>query len=379
MAVLSGYRVIELAGLGPCPMAGMILADMGAEVIRVERSLNRDPQYAKDVSARNKKSIVLNLKSLEGREALLRLVDKSDVLIEGFRPGVVERLAIGPEQCLARNPKLVFGRMTGWGQHGPLAQSAGHDINYIALSGVLHAIGRAGERPVVPLNVVGDFGGGAMLLVAGVLAALLEAKSSDRGQVVDAAMVDGSAQLMWMCHSFQAAGYWDATQRERNLLDGGAFFYDTYETLDKKFIALGPIESQFFSELVERVGLDKQRFNAATQNDQQLWPELKKELAAVIKRKTRDQWCELLEGTDVCFAPILSFEEAPQHPHNIERKTYINVDDCTQPAPAPRFSRTPSKVSHGQHAPGADTESILLNFGYAAEQIQAMKSQGVIS
>lgn len=379
MGVLSGYMVVELGGLGPCPMAGMLLADMGAEVIRVERSPRRDPMYNKDMSARGKKSIVLNIKTDEGREALLKLVENADVLLEGYRPGVAEKLGIGPDDCTARNPKLVYGRMTGWGQTGPLAQTAGHDMNYIALTGALHAIGRPGEKPAVPLNLIGDFGGGTMFLVAGVLGALLEAQGSNKGQVVDAAMVDGTANLMWMCHSFAASGHWDTSDRGVNLLDGGAFFYDTYETSDGKFIALGPIEPQFYAELVSRAGLDSETFCVEKQYDTSTWADNAAELTTLFKSKTREQWCDLLEGSDACFAPILSLDEAPEHPHNLARKAYVEVDGYQQPAPAPRFSRTPSQVAHGQHGPGTDTAEILTELGYSAEQINELKALGAVA
>ena len=379
MGVLSGYKIIELAGLGPCPMAGMILADMGAEVIRVERGISQNPMLTKDISARGKKSLVLNLKNEQGREALLKLVEHADALLEGYRPGVVEKLGIGPEHCAERNPKLVYGRMTGWGQTGPLAKAAGHDVNYIALTGALHAIGRSGEPPVVPLNLVGDFGGGALFLVAGVLGALLETKSSGQGQVVDAAMVDGTANLMWMCHSFYADGNWNINDRGANMLDGGAFYYDTYETRDGKYIAIGAIEPQFYSELVELVGLDRERFNAKNQDNRALWPDNKVAFVDLFKSKTRDEWCALLEGTDACFAPVLSLAEAPHHAHNLARETYIQIDGYPQPAPAPRFSRTPSEVRHGQRDSGKDSMEILKSIGYTEAQIVRLKKQGVIS
>jgi len=379
VGVLSGYTVVELGGLGPCPMAGMLLADMGAEVIRVERSPKRDPMYNKDMSARGKKSIVLNIKTDEGREALLKLVENADVLLEGYRPGVAEKLGIGPDDCKARNPKLVYGRMTGWGQEGPLAQTAGHDMNYIAITGALNAIGRPGEKPAVPLNLIGDFGGGTMFLVTGVLGALLEAQGSNKGQVVDAAMVDGTANLMWMCHSFAASGHWDTRDRGVNLLDGGAFFYDTYETRDGKFIALGPIEPQFYAELVDRAGLDAEKFSVAKQYDSSVWADNAAEFTELFKSKTRAQWCELLEGSDACFAPILSLEEAPQHPHNLAREAYVEVDGYQQPAPAPRFSRTPSQVEHGQHDPGSDTAAVLTELGYSVEQIDELKTLGAVA
>ena len=378
MGVLSGYRVIELNGLGPCPMAGMLLADMGAEVIVVDRGEIKDPMYLKDMSRRGKKSIVMNLKSEEGKAALLKLIESADVLIEGFRPGVTEKLGIGPEDCHAVNPALVYGRMTGWGQTGPLAQSAGHDINYISITGALHAIGRRDERPIVPLNLVGDYGGGTMFLVTGVLGALLEAKGSGKGQVVDAAMVDGAANLMWMCHSFHSAGYWNLAERESNMLDGGAFFYDTYETADNKYIAVGPIEPQFFAQFVELGGLDKNIFSPESQADTERWPELKIELAKVIKQKTRDEWTVLLAGSDACISPILTAEEAPSHPHHQARGTYISVDGDMQAAPAPRFSRTPSEVKHGMHHPGDDTDQVLGSLGYNADAIADLKAKGAV-
>ncbi|MCA0892437.1 CaiB/BaiF CoA transferase family protein [Microbulbifer agarilyticus] len=377
MGVLSGYTVIELAGMGPCPMAAMLLADMGAEVIRVERGPQRDPIYSHDMSARGKKSIILNLKSEEGREALLRLVERADVLLEGFRPGVAEKLGLGPEDCAERNSALVYGRMTGWGQTGPLSQTAGHDLNYIALTGALYAIGRPGEKPVVPLNLVGDFGGGSMFLVAGVLGALLEAKQSGKGQVVDAAMVDGTANLMWMCHSFSAAGSWDPSERGVNLLDGGAFFYDTYETSDGRYIALGAIEPQFYAELVYRAGLDPDIYRTDTQYELASWKDSAAAFSEVFRSKTQREWCELLEGTDACFAPVLTLEEAPTHPHNQARDAYVEVDGFKQPAPAPRFSRTPSVVQHGQRRPGEDTEEVLATLGYSAEQISTLRAAGI--
>lgn len=378
MGVLSGYRIVELVGMGPCPMAGMLFADMGAEVICVDRGLEQDPMYAKDMSRRGKKSVVLDLKSDEGRAVFLKLVGSADVVIEGFRPGVMEKLGIGPEECMAVNPKLVYGRMTGWGQVGPLANNAGHDINYIALTGALHAIGRKNEKPVVPLNLVGDFGGGTMFLVSGVLAALLEASNSGKGQVVDAAMVDGVANLMWMCHSFHAAGMWNLAERESNILDGAAFFYDTYETRDGKYIALGSIEPQFFARFVELAGLDRKVFNSAAQADPSQWAALKETLADAIRQKTRDQWCELLEDSDACFSPVLSAEEAPQHPHNAARDSYIPVDGYLQPSPAPRFSRTPSTVLHGRRQPGADTTAVLATLGYSEEELEVLQKAGTV-
>jgi alpha-methylacyl-CoA racemase len=373
MGPLNGYTVIELAGIGPAPMGGMVLADMGAEVIRIDRA---SAMVMKDVSARGKKSVVINLKDPGGVEALLRMVENADVLIDPFRPGVCEKLGIGPDVCLARNPKLVFARMTGWGQEGPLAQSAGHDINYISITGALYAMGRNGEKPVPPLNLVGDMGGGGMLLVNGVLAALLETANSGKGQVIDAAMVDGAAQLMWMFYGFQSFGMWDETQRESNMLDGGAHFYDTYECADGEYISLGSIEPQFYALLKELAGLSEDDFGA--QNDQAAWPAMKKQLTEIIKQKTQAQWCELMEGTDVCFAPVLNFMDAPKHPANVARNTYIEMDGLTQPAPAPRFSRTPSKVQHGAHEAGQDTDAVLLAMGFAEQELEGLKASGAI-
>lgn len=378
MSVLNGYRIIELAGIGPGPMAGMLLADMGAEVIVVDRGSDKNPLNAKDMSRRGKKSIVVNLKTEEGRATLLKLIASADALIEGYRPGVTEKLGIGPQDCFDVNPALVYGRMTGWGQEGPLAQTAGHDINYISLNGALHAVGVAGQKPVVPLNLVGDFGGGAMFLVTGVLGALLEARGSGKGQVVDAAMIDGAANLMWMCHSFSAAGVWDFTKTGTNILDGGAFFYDTYECADGKYVALGAIEPQFFTEFVRLSGVDSEVFSADAHWDKQRWPELKTELARVIAEKTRDEWAEIFIGSDACFTPVLTAEEATSHPHNQARDTYQEVDGYLQPAPAPRFSRTPSSVTHGKHEAGQDTESVLQQLGLSTEEIKVLFDQGAI-
>lgn len=378
MGVLSGYRVIEIAGLGPCPMAGMMLADMGAEVIVVDRGDNVDPLFAKDMSRRGKKSIILNLKSDEGKATLKKLIASADVLIEGFRAGVMEKLGIGPSDCHALNPALVYGRMTGWGQEGQLSQTSGHDINYISLTGALHAVGVPGQKPVVPVNLMGDFGGGTLFLVTGVLAALLEAKTSGQGQVVDAAMVDGAANLMWMCHSFHAAGYWDFDRPGTNLLDGGAFFYDTYECSDGKYVSVGAIEPQFFAEFVQLAGVDETLFSAKSQADHKRWPELKLELARVFKTKPRDEWSQIFAGSDACVSPVLTALEAPDHPHNLERKSYQQIDGFQQPSPAPRFSRTPSSIKHGMHAAGHDTHSVLGSLGLTDNDIQALVEQGAV-
>jgi alpha-methylacyl-CoA racemase len=373
MGPLNGYTVIELAGIGPAPMGGMMLADMGAEVIRIDRA---GGIVMKDVSTRGKKSVAINLKDAGGLETLLRMIENADVLIDPFRPGVCEKLGIGPDVCLARNPKLIFARMTGWGQEGPLAQSAGHDINYISITGALYAMGRKGEKPVPPLNLVGDMGGGGMLLVNGVLAALLETANSGKGQVIDVAMVDGAAQLMWMFHSFEAMGLWDATQRESNLLDGGAHFYDTYECADGEYISIGSIEPQFYALLKELAGLSEEDFGA--QNDAAQWPAMKAQLTTVFKQKTQAQWCDLMEGTDVCFAPVLNFLDAPNHPANKARNTYIEVDGLVQPAPAPRFGRTPSEVRHAGHDVGQDTDGVLSAMGFGEQELVSLKASGSI-
>jgi alpha-methylacyl-CoA racemase len=334
---LSGLRVIELAGIGPGPFCAMVLSDLGAEVVRIARPGSAiDPH---DVLARGRTVLNLDLRDAAAIEQVLSLEAHADVLIEGFRPGVMERLGLGPEVCLGRNPRLVYGRMTGWGQHGPLSRSAGHDINYIALSGALHAVGRAGEAPVPPLNYVGDFGGGAMLLAVGLLSALYEAGRSGRGQVVDAAMTDGAALLSAMMYGFRSAGRW-SNGRGENLLDGGAFFYDTYACADGRHVAVGAIEPQFYAVLREGCGLAADPlFDDPL--DQAAWPRLKQRLAAVFRTRTRDEWCALFEGSDACVAPVLDWDEAPRHPHNRARGTFVTIDGVVQPAPAPRFDRTP--------------------------------------
>jgi alpha-methylacyl-CoA racemase len=375
MGPLSGFRIIELAGIGPGPFCGMMLSDMGADVIRIDR-LGAPGGRTQDVLARNRRSVAVDLKQREGVETVLRLVETADALFEGFRPGVTERLGLGPEHCMARNSRLVYGRMTGWGQEGPMAQAAGHDINYIGLAGALHAIGRPGEKPVPPLNLVGDFGGGGMLLAFGLVCGMLEAQKSGQGQVVDAAMVDGASSLMAMFFSMAAGGAFK-DQRGTNLLDGGAHFYDTYETSDGKHICIGSIEPQFYALLVEKAGLDKERF--APQMDAARWPDLKAELTAVFKRKTRDEWCAIMEGTDVCFAPVLSIFEAPDHPHSKARAAFVELDGVVQPAPAPRFSRTIPEVSHASPKPGRDSEAVLKECGFSAEEITNLKQQGVIA
>ncbi|MFT7288503.1 MAG: alpha-methylacyl-CoA racemase [Halieaceae bacterium] len=377
MGPLNGYTVIELAGIGPAPMGGMMLADMGAEVIRIERAAGDRAAPTESVSGRGKKSVALNLKDPQGAETLLRMVENADVLIDPYRPGVCEKLGIGPDVCLARNPRLVFARMTGWGQEGPLAQAAGHDINYIALSGALFANGQGDGKPLPPLNLVGDMGGGGMLLANGVLAALLEAGSSGQGQVVDVAMVDGAAQLMWMFHTLHAFGGWNADAREANLLDGGTHFYNTYECADGEYVSIGSIEPQFYALLMDKAGLPEADF--ADQNNPEKWPEQKEKLAQIMRRKTRDEWCAIMEGSDVCFAPVLRFTEAAAHPAARDRGSYIELDGVEQPAPAPRFSRTPAEVLHGARPAGADTQTVLEAMGFAEQEIARLCAGGTIS
>jgi len=376
MGPLNGYTVLELAGIGPAPMGGMILADMGAEVIRIERAAAAGSKPMIDVSLRGKKSVAHNLKDPKGVETLLRMVENADVIIDPYRPGVCEKLGIGPDVCTARNPRLIFARMTGWGQEGPLAKAAGHDLNYIAITGALHATGPRDSKPVVPLNLFGDMGGGGMLLISGILAALLETANSGKGQVIDVAMVDGAAQLMWMFHGFQAMGFWDADKRKSNMLDGGTHYYNTYECSDGKYVSIGSIEPQFYALLMELAELPAEEFG--NQNDAAQWPALEEKLAAIIGRKTQAQWCDIMEGTDVCFAPVLTFMEAPEHPANIARNTYVEVDGLTQPAPAPRFSRTPSEVAHGSHGVGEDTDNILQAMGFAETDIASLREGGAI-
>ncbi len=360
---LDGVRIVEFAGIGPGPFCGMLLSDLGADVVRIDRAAATGKPAGGKVLGRGRRSVALDLKSPDDVETALRLMERADGLIEGFRPGVMERLGLGPEVALKRNPKLVYGRMTGWGQEGPLAHAAGHDLNYIALTGALHAMGRKDGRPAPPLNLVGDYGGGALYLAFGLLAGILHARSSGRGQVVDAAMTDGAASLMAMFYEMRAMGVWrDA--REANLLDGGAHFYDTYECADGKFVALGSIEPQFYALLLEKAGLSDPEFQH--QMDASKWPALKEKVIATMKTRTRDEWCELMEGTDVCFAPVLTMAEAPSHPHNAARETFIERDGVVQPAPAPRFSATPPAVSRS--APdtiGAETDEVLAEWGVA--------------
>ncbi|MDY6855586.1 MAG: CaiB/BaiF CoA-transferase family protein [Thermodesulfobacteriota bacterium] len=377
MGPLSGIKIIEIASIGPGPFCGMMLSDMGAEVIRVDRVTQQAGlTIPKDVLARGRRSIAVDLKKPEGVKVILRLCEKADALFEGFRPGVTERLGIGPEECMAHNPRLVYGRMTGWGQEGPLALAAGHDINYISLSGALHAIGRKDQPPVPPLNLVGDFGGGGMLLAFGLVCGLLESMKSGKGQVVDAAMVDGSAVLMSMFFTFKEMGQF-TDKRGTNMLDTGAHFYDTYETKDGKYISIGSIEPQFYALLIEKANLNADLF--ASQIDPAKWPKLKEELKRVFLTKTQDEWCDIMEGSDVCFAPVLSIFEAPRHPHNKARKTFVEVDDVIQPAPAPRFSRTAPEVNHGPRNPGEDTVSVLSDWGFTKDEINVLQKNGAIA
>jgi alpha-methylacyl-CoA racemase len=376
MGPLRGVRVIEMAGIGPGPFAAMMLSDMGAEVVRVDRPASATPSAERDVLNRGRRSVAVDLKHPDGVETIRRLVERADALIEGFRPGVMERLGLGPDDCLARNPRLVYGRMTGWGQDGPLAHAAGHDINYIALAGALNNFARKGERPVPPLNMVGDFGGGGMLLAFGVTCALLECSRSGRGQVVDAAMVDGAAVLMTMIHAFVAMGLW-TDDPGTNILDTGAHFYDVYETADRKFVALGPIEGKFYAELLRLVGWEHEEL--PHQMDRSQWPALKQRFADLFRTKTRDEWSALLEGTDACFAPVLSLTEAPRHPHNEARGTFLTRDGVVQPAPAPRFSRTASEVQGAPPVPGEHTDVTLADWGFDADDIAKLREAGAIA
>ena len=379
MGPLEGVKVVELAGIGPGPFASMMLADMGADVIRIDRASRvrgGDPATPpKDPMSRGRRSVAVDLKNPAGVEAVLRIVERADALIEGFRPGVMERIGLGPDVCLARNPKLVYGRMTGWGQEGPMAQAAGHDINYISLAGVLDHIGRKGERPLAPLNLVGDFGGGGMLMAFGVACALIETARSGKGQVVDAAMVDGAAVLMQMMYGMRAMGVWN-DERGTNLLDSGAHFYEVYETQDGKHVSIGSIEPQFYAELIEKTGLAADDLPA--QMDQSQWSKLKERLAAIFRSKSRDEWCEIMEGSDVCFAPVLSMGEAPEHPHNLHRKTFLDDGGVVQAAPAPRFSRTAPEVARPAPHLGQDSAEVLADHGFSAEEIHDLEQSGAV-
>lgn len=376
---LQGVRVVELAGIGPSPYACMLLADAGADVIRLVRATPAGAEQAGphwDVLNRSRPSVAVDLKQPAAASLVLDLVERADALVEGFRPGVAERLGVGPEDCWARNPRLVYGRMTGWGQDGPLASAAGHDIDYIALSGALWSVGRRGENPVAPLNLVGDFGGGGMLLAFGIAAALVEAGRSGRGQVVDAAMTDGSASLMTMIYAFRQFGWW-SEERGSNILDSGAHFYEVYETADGRFFAVGAIEPQFYAELLKGLGLAGEEL--PDQMDRSQWPAMKERFAGIFRSRTRDEWCAVFEGTDACAAPVLSPWEAHQHPHNAARRTFVEVEGIVQPAPAPRFSRTPGEVSRPPSHPGADTDEALAAWGVDAAAVAALREAGAVT
>lgn len=380
MGPLAGVKVLEIAGIGPGPFAAMMLADMGAEVLRIDRAgsvRGGDPATPPlDPLARGRRSVGIDLKSPDGLAVLLDLVEAADGLIEGFRPGVAERLGFGPEACAERNPRLVYGRMTGWGQTGPYAPTAGHDINYIALAGALAHLGRAGQPPAPPINLVGDFGGGGMLMAFGMVCGLLEASRSGTGQVVDAAMVDGSALLMTMMYGFAAMGMWN-DERGANLLDTGAHCYDVYETSDGKWISIGSLEPQFYAQLLQLLELDPAEL--PHQQDRSKWPELKEKFASIFATRTRDQWCELFEGTDVCFAPVLTMTEATHHPHNVERKTFIEVAGVVQPGPAPRFSRTAPEVVRPPAHAGQHTDEALADWGVDPERVAQLRQSGAIA
>lgn len=370
---LKGLKIVEFAGIGPGPFCGMLLSDLGADVIRIDRK--GGGRGAKtDVTGRGRRSIAMDLKSPAAVEACLKLFESADIVFEGFRPGVMERLGLGPDVALSRNAKLVFGRMTGWGQTGPYAMAAGHDQNYIAITGALHAIGTS-DKPIPPLNLVGDFGGGALYLAFGLLAGVIHARATGQGQVIDCAMSDGAASLMAMFYGMKAAGIW-SDERRSNLLDGGAHFYDTYQCSDGKWISIGSIEPQFYALLLEKTGITDPDFKS--QMNRGLWPSLHDRLAAVFVERTRDEWCEIMEGTDVCFAPVLTLEEAPHHKHNAARQTFVEVDGVVQPAPAPRFSVTPGVIAGPPPAIGADTKTGLADWGFSLAEIDNLQMIGAI-
>ena len=375
MGPLAGIKVVEMAAIGPVPFCAMMLSDMGADVIRIDRLKQKGSGHRANVLYRGRKSIAVDLKDSQGVDVAMKLINKCDAVIEGFRPGVMERLGLGPEVCLNQNPKLVYGRMTGWGQQGKLSQAAGHDINYISLAGALGSMGYPDRPPTPPLNLIGDFGGGAMYLLSGVLAALLERQSSGKGQVIDAAMTDGTASLLSGFYGMMAMGMW-TTDRYKNRLDGGAFYYGSYECADGKHISLGSLEPQFYALLLEKCGIEDKSFDE--QLDQEAWPLKRQKMEAIFKTKTRNQWCEILEGTDVCFAPVLDLEEAPDHPHNKERETFVNFEGITQPAPAPRFSRTQGTIQSSANLTGENSEEILEKWGFTNDQISNLRENCVI-
>ena len=371
---LTGLKIIEFAGIGPGPFCGMLLSDLGADVVRIDRK-GQGRGSPSDITARGRRSVGLDLKNPAAIETCLKLFETADVVFEGFRPGVMERLGLGPDVALKRNPKLVYGRMTGWGQFGPYAQAAGHDMNYIAITGALHAIGTE-DKPVPPLNLVGDFGGGALYLAFGILAGVIKARETGEGQVIDCAMSDGAASLMAMFYGFKASGAWTETRRS-NLLDGGAHFYDTYQCSDGKWVSIGSIEPQFYALLLEKTGISDPAFKA--QMDRGAWPDLKAKVAAVIATKTRDEWSALMEATDVCFAPVLDLDEAPRHAHNVARQTFVEVAGVTQPAPAPRFSKTPGAIQGPPPAIGAHDQEALRDWGFSESDLAALKANGAIN
>ncbi len=371
---LSGLKIVELAGIGPGPFCGMLLSDLGADVVRIDRK-GAGGSGPSNVTARGRRSVALDLKNPAAIETCLKLMETADAVFEGFRPGVMERLGLGPEVALARNPKLVFGRMTGWGQHGPYAKAAGHDMNYIAITGALHAIGTK-DKPVPPLNLVGDFGGGALYLAFGLLAGVIHARETGKGQVIDCAMSDGAASLMAMFYGFKASGMWK-DERRANMLDGGAHFYDTYQCADGKWISIGSIEPQFYALLLEKTGIDDPEF--ARQMDREAWPSLREKLAQVIARKTQAEWSEIMGATDVCFAPVLDLDEAPQHPHNTARQTFVEVSGVVQPAPAPRFSATPGAIQGPPPAIGAHDREALLDWGFSGPEIDDLAKAGALA
>jgi alpha-methylacyl-CoA racemase len=377
---LDGIKIIEIAGIGPGPFCAMMLSDMGAEVLRVDRTGSVRPdsmdQPSLDFLARGRRSVAVDLKNPDGIETVLKLVEGADVLTEGFRPGVMERLGLGPDVCLARNPRLVYGRMTGWGQEGPLAQAAGHDINYIALAGALDPIGRKGEAPLAPLNLVGDFGGGGLMLAYGIVCALVERATSGKGQVVDAAMVDGAAALMTIFHGALQSGWW-REERGTNLLDSGAPFYEVYETADGKYVSVGSIEPQFYAELIEKMGLANEGLPA--QMDRSHWSSMRERFEKLFKEKTRDEWCEIMEGSDVCFAPVLSLSECQQHPHIKARQTFVEVEGAPQPAPAPRFGRSKAKIQGPPPHAGQHTDAALADWGLGADEIRKLRESKAIA
>jgi len=379
MGVLDGVRIVEMAGIGPTPFCGMLLADMGADVLRVDRLAASDlgvetPTHL-DLLNRSKRSVAVDLKSAAGLSTVKQLIAGADVLIEGFRPGVMEKLGLGPAVCLQVNPRLVFGRMTGWGQTGPLSQTAGHDINYIAITGVLDAIGRRGQPPSIPLNLVGDFAGGSLYLAMGVLAAVIQARSSGHGQVVDAAIVDGVTNLLTMQRAFDQMKVWP-TERGRGFLSGGAPFYDVYETQDGRYISIGSVEPKFYRELLSLIGLADEVL--PKQDDQRGWDTLRERFAALIKTRTRAQWCEVFEGSDACFAPVLDMDEAVTHPHNVARELFTEVQGVLNPQPAPRFSRTPSQISRPPSKTGADADEALADWGFTTDQVAALRRDRTI-